>query len=557
MAGNPEQVRVLIIGAGLGGISTAINLKQKLGFSNFIIYEKASAIGGTWRDNTYPGCGCDVPSHWYSLSSELNPQWSHYYALQPEILDYWKRLVVKHELYPHIVFNTRVVSETWDSTAQVWSVEVERNTPENGTKKREFITAELVVSASGGFAAPGYANLQGMDMFQGPMFHSSRWDYSVGLQGKHVGVIGNGCSAAQFIPKISEDPSVKVINFCRTPNWFAPWASYQHQYSSLAKWIFKYIPFTARMYRNIIACISDLGFLMWPKRNTWVRAVAERAMLRHMRKMTPAKYHEELTPKYPAGCKRIVRDAGYYKSLHRPNVELKWGEVKEIVKDGLITDDGKKHELDVIIYATGFLLVDPCMRTVGKNGQTLAQYFESRGGPEAYLGSTIPGFPNLFLILGPNVASGHGSAIFSEEQEIQYALQLMRPVIEGKAQSFDVRADVSHTFNDDLQRRLGETTWSSCRSFYRIGPDNLGKNIATFPGPVLQLWYWTRKVRWEDYVAEGGEKWDGERKRKKLVRRVVVSLLSTIAVYAAKSWSRISNYHVIEGAFTRLYSIVN
>ncbi|KIJ41244.1 hypothetical protein M422DRAFT_780394 [Sphaerobolus stellatus SS14] len=543
------EIRVIIVGAGLGGISAAIALKGKLGFTNFQIFEKASEVGGTWRDNNYPGCACDVPVHWYSHSKELKPDWSTYYAEQPEIYEYWKFLAKKYGLYSKIQFNSNVCALIWNEERQYWKAEVEHD------GRKDSAIAEIVFLASGGLVLPGYASIKGIDSFEGPKFHSARWDYNVDLRGKTVGVIGNGCSSAQFIPKISEDPSVHVINFCRTPSWIVPRT--QFSYPTIVKLAFRWIPFLARAHRNFLACFTDLAFFIWVKRNVRLRNFAQKLLIRYMKKTAPKEYHDVLTPNYPMGCKRIIRDPGYYEALNRPNVELVFGGVEEIVQDEIITGKGEKYKCDVLIFGTGFLFINPDVRITGRGGQDLYEYFDSRGGPEAYIGTAVPGFPNIFTILGPNIASGHVSAIFSEEQQILYALQLCKPIFEGKAKSFEVRRDVSENYNVDLQRRLDETVWTSCHSYYRNGSSNSGKVVATFPGSLLRQWYITRKVNWDAFVGVEAESWEKERKKQKFLRTVRSVLFTfTFTGIALYLWKGGLDLEKVSAAFNLVLNAV-
>ncbi|KAH8116828.1 FAD/NAD-binding domain-containing protein [Phellopilus nigrolimitatus] len=513
MSFNKEQARIAIIGSGIAGISTAIALKRQLQFENFVIYEKDSDIGGTWRVNTYPGCSSDVAGHWYSLSTDPNPNWSSYFVLQPEILDYWKTLVEKYSLRKHLVTSVNVVAAVWDDAEQRYRLTLKDE--RTGAEREEVV--EAVVSAVGALTTPSYPkDITGMDEFKGSIFHSSRWKHDVSLSGKELG--------AQLIPRISADTSVQVINFCRTPNWFVYRPNYS--YPSWVKWTFTNLPLTLKTYRTLLAARYDLGYLIFRNSNKTLQSFARK---NHCEE-APKEHVKKLIPDYPPGCKRIIVDPGYIDSLHRPNVNLTWAGINRITADGIVTKTEETVPLDVIIFATGFdfEVAQKQIHLKGKEGTTLNEYFDSQGGPTAYLGTTVPGFPNFFTLMGPNTATGHASIIFSEEAtgaDINYALQLLKPIIEKKAQSFTVRASATEAYNAMLQRRLSGSVFTACTSYYRQGAT--GKNIAIFPGPLLLFWWWTLRPRWDDYEARGAEAWKKERRHKSLLR--VLLLIAAVA----------------------------
>ncbi|EJD02413.1 FAD/NAD-binding domain-containing protein [Fomitiporia mediterranea MF3/22] len=526
MSFNKEKPRVGIIGSGVGGLSMAIALKKKLNFDNFLIFEKESDIGGTWRDNTYPGCSSDVAGHWYCLSSEPNPNWSSLFVLQPEILAYWQGLVNKYGLRKYVVLNTTVLNAVWDDAAQHYRLTLRDS--KTGEEREEVV--EALVSASGGFTEPHYpSDIPGMKDFKGPMFHSARWRKDVELSGKTVGVVGNAASAVQLVPRISEDPSVKVINFCRTPNWFAFRDNYK--YPAWAKWIFAHVPGVMWAYRTFLFARYDLSYLIFRNENKRMQATARKLLTRELKKRAPKEYVDNLVPSYPPGCRRIVIEPGYLKALHKPNVSLNWDGIARFEPDGLVTKTGQKIPLDVIVLATGFLVCRIMTDVKGLGGLTLSQYFDSKGGPTAYLGTTVPGFPNFFTILGPNIATGHASVIFSEEAQINYIVQLLAPILSHSASSFTVRSSVTDAFNDRIQKRLRSSVFAACTSYYRAGLDGAGKNVAIWPGPVTAYWWETRKVRWSDYEAKGAEKWESERRRSNVMK--VLVLIAAVLLLAA------------------------
>uniref|UniRef100_A0A0W0FLE3 Protein kinase domain-containing protein n=1 Tax=Moniliophthora roreri TaxID=221103 RepID=A0A0W0FLE3_MONRR len=440
--------RVAIVGAGLAGISAVIALKKQLAYENFTIYERASSVGGTWRDNTYPGCGVDVAAHWYSLSTELNPDWSAYYVTQPEIRAYWQRLFDKYTLQKKTIFNTSVNDAKWHSDTQKYTLILHNEV----TGEDQQVEVEVVIYAIGGFMSPMFPkDIPGTESFKGIAFHSARWRHDVDLRGKTVGVIGNGCSAAQFIPVISSDPTVKVINFCRTPQWFLYRGNYH--YPSWIRWIFRCFPFIMRLYRNYLMAVSDIGYAVFNKSNRFHVALTRWAFTRYIQKMAPKDMAQELIPKYSVGCKRIIIDPDYLKSLHRPNVEVTWSPIDCVAPDGLKLRSGEVVPLDVIIFGTGYS-VESNLNIEGINGVTLRDYFVAKGGATAYLGSAIPGFPNMFILVGPNVATGHASLVFSQECQIQMALQAIKPIIDGKIRSVQVTHKATDDYNRQLQSKL-------------------------------------------------------------------------------------------------------
>ncbi|KAF8077841.1 hypothetical protein FPV67DRAFT_1463188 [Lyophyllum atratum] len=527
MASTDEKrmPRVIIVGAGYvdllvskedafidaSGIvlpesHTAIQLKKQLGFENFTIYEKAPAVGGTWRDNTYPGCGSDIPGHWYSLSTELNPNWSSCFINQPEIRAYWEDLYQKYDLPSHTKLGHGVVSAEWDSEAQLYRVVVE----ETATGKKTQTEAEIMFYCY-------WWDIAGVEKFRGPAWHSARWRHDVDLQGKRVGVIGNGCSAAQLVPKISEDPSVDVINLCRTPQWYVPRGNYR--YPKWLQWIFGHIPLVMRCYRNWIMARSDIAFLIFRKDNRLLGALTRRLLSRYIRQTAPKDQVADLIPSYAPGCKRIIVDPGYLEALHRPNVTVSWDAIKGVVEDGIELKSGKIIPLDVIVFGTGYSMEPVNLRVRGSRKTTIHDYFAAQEGATAYLGTCMPGFPNCFTLLGPNVASGHASVIFS--QEAQETLQLIKPILEGKAKSFEVREDATDKYNTWLQSRLSRSVWTDCNSYYQVGGNKQTKLIAPFPGPVGLLWWLARSC--------AADAWEKQRRRATFKKRGVLAGLLMLA----------------------------
>jgi cation diffusion facilitator CzcD-associated flavoprotein CzcO len=478
-------VRLVIIGSGFAGLGMAIQLK-KAGYHDFVILEKDDDLGGTWRDNRYPGCACDVPSHMYSFSYELNPDWSRMFAPQEEILAYLRRCADKYELTSHIRFGSTVDALEWDDEARHWRVVLAGGT---------VLTPKAVVSGMGALHVPSLPSIPGAERFAGAMFHSARWDRTCDLTGKRVAVIGTGASAVQFIPEIAEDvASLRV--FQRTPPWIQPKPDFV-----LPGWtrgVFRYVPGAQRIFRNAIYWLLEaraLGFTIDPKLMAPQEKVA-RAHIAHQ--VSDPVLRAKVTPDYTIGCKRILLSSDYYPTLTRPHVDLVTEGITEITETGLVTADGTAHDVDVIIYGTGFKVTDALaeQHIVGRGGRKIQDVWAN--GIEAHHGITIAGFPNLFLLLGPNTGLGHTSVVFMIESQVQHVLSCLRLLSEEKAEAIEVRPRAQRRFNDRIQRRLHKAVWNEggCKSWYL---DEHGVNRTIWPGFSFEYWARTRRARRRDY----------------------------------------------------------
>ncbi|KAJ6500897.1 hypothetical protein C8R45DRAFT_1210584 [Mycena sanguinolenta] len=497
MSHSPDQPHVVIIGAGIGGMAMAIELKR-IGFTNFTIIEKASEVGGTWRDNKYPGCASDTAIHLYSLSSDLNPDWLHSVAFQPAIQEYWLRLASKYELYSNIIFNRKVVSAQWDMRTQKYDIITEES---DGTLIP--LTAAILVSAPGLLERPKFPDIPGISDFRGESFHSARWDSSISLSGKRVAIIGSSASATQIVPLISKDPSVSVTQFCRSRSWILP--PIRREYSTLQRWLLRHIPFYLRAFR----CSHFLWneYLYWTIFASHTRNQSfQRDVKAYMMKATPAEYVDQVIPSDPnqkVGCKRVVFDTDYLPSLARPNMSIVWDPIESITEDGIRTKSGSTS-FDVIIYSTGYMTDDYPVHVKGIH-QTVNEYYQARGGPTAYLGTTLPGFPNFFAICGPNTATGYTSLLFAVEVQIQYIVRMIKPVISGEISSMEVTPEATDAYNRDIQKRLSGFIWSKCFSWYRTG--NTGKIHGLFPGSMNLYWWWMRNPNWAHYKVVTAGHW--------------------------------------------------
>ncbi|HEX6520047.1 MAG TPA: NAD(P)/FAD-dependent oxidoreductase [Streptosporangiaceae bacterium] len=482
-----ERAKIVIVGAGFSGIGMGIALK-KAGFDDFVILEKDADLGGTWRDNRYPGCACDVPSPLYSFSYELNPSWTRLFAPQPEIWEYLRECAVKYHVSRHIRYGSAVEGMEWDDAARRWTVR---------TADGERYRAHAVVSGAGALHIPSYPEISGMDRFGGESFHSSCWALR-DLTGKRVAVIGTGASAIQFIPSVARQ-SAHVTVFQRTPPWIHPRPDVA--IPAGVRTVLRTVPGAARGLRAAIYWALEsraLGFAVDPKLMAPLEAIARRHLAKQV---ADPGLRARLTPDYTIGCKRILLSSDYYPALQRPNVDLVTDDITEITSSGVVTSDGSVREIDVIIYATGFRVVDAAteLHVIGRGGIKLAD--EWADGVEAYRGITVDGFPNFFLLLGPNTGLGHTSVVFMIESQVQHVMSCLRILSRERASTIEVLQPALRQYNDALQRRLRRAVWSAggCRSWYL---DEAGVNRAIWPGFSFEYWARTRRARRADYSVE-------------------------------------------------------
>jgi len=478
---------IVIVGAGFGGIGMGIALKQA-GYDDFIILDQADDLGGTWRDNQYPGCACDVPSPLYSYSFELNPDWSRLFAPQPEIWDYLRQCARKHGLEAHIRYGSVVDQMSWDEDARLWDVQ----TLEHG--ELGSWRSHAVVAAAGALHLPVYPDIPGTERFTGTAFHSSRWDHSVDLAGQRVAVIGTGASAIQFVPEIARRAGHLTV-FQRTPPWLHPRPD--APIPARARAVFRKAPVTARALRDAIYLGLEAraaGFAVSQKLMAPLEMVARRHLASQV---TDPALRARLTPDYTIGCKRILLSSDYYPALQRPNVSLVTEGICEITEAGVTTADGQEHKADVIIYATGFNAIESVtsLNVTGRDGRPLRP-----GNLEAYRGVTVAGFPNFFMLLGPNTGQGHTSAVFMIENQIRHVVSCLRLLARDKANAIEVLEPAQRKYNDALQRRLRRAVWSvgGCRSWYL---DAEGVNRTLWPGFTFEYWARTRRARPVDYAV--------------------------------------------------------
>lgn len=476
--------RVAIIGSGFGGLGAAIRLKQE-GVENFVIFERAAEVGGTWRDNTYPGCACDVESHLYSFSFAPNPGWTRSYSQQPEIWAYLQRCARDFGVLPHIRFGHEVRGAVWDEAAQLWRIETSRGSH----------AASLLVLASGALSEPAMPRLPGLETFRGEAFHSARWNHTYDLTGRRVAVVGTGASAVQFVPQIQ--PQVAELHlFQRTPPWIIP--RRDRTLSGLERRLFRRFPAAQRAARTSIYLFRELFLL--PFRHFWLAGQIERIARRHLERSVPdPKLRAKLLPDYAIGCKRILISNDYLPSLARPNVEVVSEGVAEVREHSIRDRSGVDRPVDAIIFATGFRVTDPPLakHVRGRQGRTLSEVWA--GSPQAHVGTTVAGFPNLFILLGPNTGLGHNSVVYMIEAQIEHLISALRLMRRRGASSIEPRPEAQSAFVAELQRRMEGTVWvaGGCASWYL---DRTGRNSTLWPDFSWRFRRRVARLRAEEYV---------------------------------------------------------
>lgn len=476
---------MLIVGTGFGGIGTAIELKRA-GLTDFTILESAAEPGGVWRDNTYPGAACDIPSPLYSYSFEPNPRWPKRFSHQPDILAYLRGVIAKYGLEPHIRYGAEVTEAVFDDG--VWRV---------ATKSGETYEANVFVPAVGQLSRPVLPTIPGRDRFAGAAFHSARWDHDVDLRGKRVAVIGTGASAVQFVPEVRKQAE-RVTVFQRTPPYVL--AKSDPAYRGWQHWLFEHLPPTQLLGRLRIFLLAEYATYAMTRHPVLAKMFELRtAQLRRRHIKDPA-LRAKLTPEYPLGCKRILFTNDYLPALAQPNVDVETARISEITEKGVRTEDGVEHEVDVIVYGTGFAATDflAPVKVRGPGGRSLQDAWS--GGARAYLGITVPGFPNLFCVYGPNTNLGAGSIIYMLERQARYIRQAVERLSRPGVSALDVLPEVEQRYDDEVQARLGHSVWSACTSWYRQAD---GRVTTNWPGLVTEYDRRTKRFDVADYRVVG------------------------------------------------------
>jgi len=475
--GGGRNPRVAVVGAGFGGIGLGMALRSA-GWTDpaeLTILDRADGVGGVWRANTYPGAACDVPSHLYSFAAEPGTEWSRRFAPQPDILRYLERLTREHGLPPHLRLGTEVTEARWDEERRAWRL----------SAGGDWIEADVLVPACGQLSRPARPNLPGLDRFPGPVFHSAEWDHDVDLAGKRVAVIGTGASAIQFVPAIA-DRVAELRVFQRSAPHVIPKPDRAYG---------RRRPGRRAAARAFWTAFFELGALgLTSLRTAALPFRLASAALRRLQVPDP-ELRARLTPDHPIGCKRILISSNYYPTLSRPHVHLVTEAIAEVTATGLRTADGTEHPADVIILGTGFRATDflAPMKVFGPGGRELSQ--EWRDGARAHLGITVPGFPNLFLLYGPNTNLGSGSIVAMLECQIGYVRQAVELLRRG-VRTLTVRPEVAERYDEEIQRRLAGTVWTGCRSWYRTAS---GRIVNNWPGTVAEYARRTRRFEVDEY----------------------------------------------------------
>jgi cation diffusion facilitator CzcD-associated flavoprotein CzcO len=478
-----QQTEVAIIGSGFAGICMAIKLKRA-GIHDFVILEKDDDLGGTWRDNTYPGCACDIPSYLYSFSFAPNPGWTRMFAPWDEILAYLRDCADRFGITPHLRYGANVTRASYQDGQ--WTVEV------NGAAE---YTARALVSGVGALHDARMPDLPGLGSFAGTAFHSAHWDHGHDLTGRRVGVIGTGASAIQFVPQIA--PRVERLTvFQRTAPWVTP--KPDRAIGPRERAVHARFPLGQRAIRNVVYSaleLRGLGFALNPRLMKPLEVQARR----HLDKQVPdPELRTRLTPDYQIGCKRILVSSDYYPTFARDNVELVTDPISRVTPAGVVTADGTEHPCDTLVLGTGFTVSGDLtrMRVTGRDGADLNELWK-RDGRGAHLGIAVAGFPNLFLLVGPNTTLAHSSMVFMIEAQVRYVLQALRRLHSG-ARTVEVRADVQDRFVSRVRGRLDGTVWQSgCGSWYL---DERGRNTTIWPRFTFDYWWRTRRLDPSEYV---------------------------------------------------------
>jgi cation diffusion facilitator CzcD-associated flavoprotein CzcO len=463
-------MRIAIIGAGLGGLCAAIQLKQA-GYTDIAVFEKETSVGGTWRDNRYPGCACDVPVALYQFSFAPSPNWSHIFPRAAEMGQYTEDLCDWFQLRPHLRLGEELVSAVWDETKAAWTLR---------TQAGDTHEADVIVPALGQLNRPQWPDIPGRERFKGASMHSARWDARVDLKGKRVACIGSAASAVQLIPEVAKE-AARLTVFQRTPNWCIP--RHDQEITPEDKTLLMTDPEGAMklgaLNREMIYERADRFFWQAFEWTPEGRAALTRTALDHLHaQVSDPVLRTKLTPDYPVGCKRVLFVDDYYPALQQPNVSLVTERIEKITENAVVTRDGVAHEVDVIVYATGFETTEWhwSLDVHGRGGVHLSEAWKD--GPEAYLGILSAGFPNMFMLYGPNTNLGHNSITFMIERQVEYMLKSLAALKERNGRSIAVKTEAQARFNAALQDQLAKTVWAdpSCSSWYKNAAGRITQN---------------------------------------------------------------------------------
>jgi len=477
---------VVIVGTGFSGMGMAIQLRKE-GREDFVVLEKAGDFGGTWRDNSYPGCACDIQSHMYSFSFEPKADWSRAFAPQAEIYQYMRDVAAKWDLARNTTFGVEVAGARWDEEENRWYV---------ATTGGDTYVAQYVVAGIGALHLPQVPHLNGIENFEGTAFHSARWDHDYDLTGKKVAVIGTGASAVQFMPRIAKQVAELTL-FQRTPPWVMP--KPDHAMPGWAKTALAKVPGAHRGYRNFLYWLNEARAIGFNGHQGVLKAASRLAAWNIKRSVQDPELVAKLTPDYVMGCKRVLISNDYYPAFRRDNVSLDTSGVAEVKARSIVTNDGREIEVDAIIYGTGFQVIDSMkyLGITGRDGVELGKMW-AEAGITTYNGINVAGFPNLFFLLGPNTGLGHNSVVFMIESQLNHIREAMKLAERHNVEAIDVRPAAQEKFNVEIQRKLREGVWTQggCKSWYL---DAQGVNRTLWPGFTWRYWLKTRKVDAADF----------------------------------------------------------
>lgn len=476
-----------MIGAGFSGLGAAISLRRA-GHHDFVVLERSPDVGGTWWDNTYPGCRCDVPSNLYSYSFLPNPDWPETFSPREEIQRYLRRCAESEGVLPHVRFGVSLERAAWDEAIGVWRLE---------TSEGEWL-AERLITGTGGLVEPKLPQIEGLDDFAGPIVHTARWDHSLELAGKRIGVVGTGSSSIQVTPELAKVAG-RLEVFQRTPAWVLPHVN--RRTSKLERTLFRRLPILQRADRAFTTGYMEVTNLVMTRRPGVLKAL-EAIGRWHVKRQLPGEpeLQAALTPDYRLGCKRITLSNAYLRAYAKPHVSLVTSGIARADARGITTADGVHHELDVLVLGTGFQVTEmpAAARVVGRDGRTLQEVWS--GSPEAYLGTTVTGFPNLFTLLGPNTGLGAGSIVTMIEAQLDYAIACLDALDAGGYATIEPREDVQHAFNAEVQSRSEGTVWlaGGCSSWY-LADD--GRNVTLWPDLMAAFEQRTRAFSLGEHVV--------------------------------------------------------
>jgi cation diffusion facilitator CzcD-associated flavoprotein CzcO len=481
---------VVVVGTGFAGLCTAIKLKES-GRDDFVVLERRDDLGGTWRDNSYPGAACDVPSHVYSFSFALNPTWTRSFSPQAEIQAYLRRIAREKDLERHIVYGADVTDATWDAQAQRWAISTTAGD----------VTAEVLVSGAGGLSDPSTPDIKGLKSFQGTTFHSATWDHSWSAEGRRVAVIGTGASAIQFVPFLQKDAAHLTL-FQRTAPWVMP--RVDRAVSPLEQRLYARFPGLQRLVRTLIYWGRE-SHLIGFRYHRGILKIGERLAREQLeRQVRDPELRAKLTPDFELGCKRVLLSSTYYPALAQANVHVETDRIVEVVPTGVVTEaaDGTRttHEVDTIVFGTGFQVTDPPIaHKISVDGVTLAKKWAAEG-TSAHRGVTVAGFPNLFVLTGPNTGLGHNSMVLMIEAQVGYVLRALDAMDRGGYGVVEPRAEVQAAYNVAIQAELAKTVWltGGCTSWYL---DSQGRNTTLWPSFTWRYMRQMKRFRTSEYVV--------------------------------------------------------